>query len=50
PTATPEMAAELRDAIRGAELHVLHAAAHMLCAEQPVAFNELLLRFLAQAG
>jgi 3-oxoadipate enol-lactonase len=49
PTATPEMAAELRDTIPGAELHVLHAAAHMLCAEQPVAFNELLLRFLEQA-
>jgi 3-oxoadipate enol-lactonase len=46
PTATPELAAELRDAIPGARLEVLHSAAHMLCAEQPIAFNQTLLRFL----
>jgi 3-oxoadipate enol-lactonase len=46
PTATPELGAELRDAIPGARLEVLHSAAHMLNAEQPVAFNDVLLRFL----
>jgi 3-oxoadipate enol-lactonase len=46
PTATPEMAAELQAAIAGAQLEVLHGAAHMFCAEQPVAFNDTLLRFL----
>ena len=49
PTASPEVGAEMRDAIPGAQLEVMHAAAHMLCAEHPVAFNELLLRFL-EAG
>jgi 3-oxoadipate enol-lactonase len=48
-TATPAMGAELRDAIANAELIVVHGAAHMVCAEQPVAFNEALLRFL-EAG
>lgn len=46
PGMTPEMAAELQAAIAGARLEVLHGAAHMLCAEQPVAFNEKLLSFL----
>jgi 3-oxoadipate enol-lactonase len=46
PTATPELGAELQAAIPGAQLEVLHAAAHLLCAEQPVAFNEKLLQFL----
>jgi 3-oxoadipate enol-lactonase len=45
PTASPEVGAEMRDAIAGAQLEVMPAA-HMLCAEQPTAFNELLLRFL----
>jgi 3-oxoadipate enol-lactonase len=49
PTATPELGAELRDAIPGARLEVLHGAAHLLNAEQPVAFNDVLLRFLEAA-
>lgn len=49
PTATPQMAAELRDAIPGAQLEVLHSAAHMVNAEQPVAFNAAVLRFLEAA-
>jgi 3-oxoadipate enol-lactonase len=48
-TATPEMGAELRDAVSGARLEVLHSAAHMLNAEQPVAFNAVLLDFLEAA-
>jgi 3-oxoadipate enol-lactonase len=43
---TPAMGAELREAVPNAELVVLAAAAHMLCAEQPDATNALLLRFL----
>ncbi|HEV3087663.1 MAG TPA: 3-oxoadipate enol-lactonase [Candidatus Elarobacter sp.] len=46
PLMTPAAGAELRDAIANAELVVLHGASHMLCAEQPIAFNEALLRFL----
>ncbi|HTD38834.1 MAG TPA: 3-oxoadipate enol-lactonase [Candidatus Limnocylindrales bacterium] len=49
PTATPQLAAELRDGIPGARLEVLHSAAHMVNAEQPVAFNEAVLRFLEAA-
>src|ERR1035437_3040597 len=48
PTASPAVGAEMRDAIAGAQLEVMHAA-HILDAEQPVAFNELLLRFLEAA-
>ncbi|HEY0395648.1 MAG TPA: alpha/beta fold hydrolase [Candidatus Elarobacter sp.] len=47
-TITAQMCAELRDAIAGAELRMLHAA-HMLNAEQPAAFNEALLEFLEAA-
>jgi len=47
--ASPATGAELRDAITGAELQVMQGAAHILNAEQPIAFNELLLRFL-EAG
>jgi pimeloyl-ACP methyl ester carboxylesterase len=32
-----------------AQFDVVHAAAHILCAERPIAFNELLLRFLEAA-
>ena len=46
PTTTPAMGAEIRDAIPGAELLVLDAASHMLCAERPEATNAALLRFL----
>ena len=46
PSTTPELAAELQAAIGGSQLEVLHGAAHMLCAEQTVAFNDKLLRFL----
>lgn len=46
PTTTPAMGAEMRDAIPGAELLVLDAASHMLCAERPEATNTALLRFL----
>jgi 3-oxoadipate enol-lactonase len=45
---SPAMAAELRDAIPGARLHVVDAAAHILCAEAPDAFNHALLGFLAE--
>jgi 3-oxoadipate enol-lactonase len=47
-TITPQVADELRGAIAGAQLHVLHAA-HMLNAEQPAAFNEAVLDFLEAA-
>jgi 3-oxoadipate enol-lactonase len=46
PTTTPAMGAEMRDAIPSAELIVLDAASHMLCAERPEATNAALLRFL----
>jgi pimeloyl-ACP methyl ester carboxylesterase len=36
----------MRDAIAAAELIVLDAASHMLCAEQPDATNAALLHFL----
>ena len=49
PTASPTVGAEMRDAIAGAQLEVMHAA-HILNAEQPVAFNDLLLRFLEAAS
>jgi 3-oxoadipate enol-lactonase len=49
PTATPEVGAELQRAIAGSELRVLHSAAHIMNAEQPVAFNEALLGFLEAA-
>jgi len=35
--------------IHGAELEVMHGAAHIMCAEAPVAFNQILLRFLEAA-
>ena len=47
--ATPEVGAELQKAIRGSELRVLHSAAHIMNAEQPVAFNDALLSFLEAA-
>ena len=46
PTTTPAMGAEMRDAIPAAELLVLDAASHMLCAERPEATNAALLHFL----
>jgi 3-oxoadipate enol-lactonase len=46
PTTTPAMGAEMRDAIPNAELIVLDAASHMLCAERPDATNAALLHFL----
>ena len=46
PTTTPAMGAEMRDAIPAAELLVLEAASHLLCAERPEATNAALLRFL----
>jgi 3-oxoadipate enol-lactonase len=49
PTATPEVGAELQRAIAGSELRVLSSAAHIMNAEQPVAFNEALLGFLEAA-
>jgi 3-oxoadipate enol-lactonase len=42
----PAAGAELRDAIRGAELAVIDGAAHILCAEQPAAFDAAVLGFL----
>jgi 3-oxoadipate enol-lactonase len=46
---SPTMAMELRDAISGARLHVVEAAAHILCAEAPDPFNHALLGFLAES-
>jgi 3-oxoadipate enol-lactonase len=46
PTASPAVAAEMQSLIAGAQLEVVHAAAHICNAERPIAFNELLLRFL----
>jgi 3-oxoadipate enol-lactonase len=46
PTATPEIGAVLQQAIAGSQLRVLSSAAHIMNAEQPVAFNEALLAFL----
>ena len=48
-TASPAVGAELREAIAGAQLEMVHAAAHIFNAERPIAFNELLLRFLEAA-
>jgi 3-oxoadipate enol-lactonase len=47
PVTTPEMATELCAAIPGSRLHVIDACAHILCAEEPAAFNAVLLPFLA---
>ncbi|HEX3463751.1 MAG TPA: 3-oxoadipate enol-lactonase [Candidatus Elarobacter sp.] len=49
PTATPAVGAELQKAIAGSELRVLHSAAHIMNAEQPVAFNDAVLTFLEAA-
>ena len=49
PTATPEVGAVLQQAIAGSQLRVLSSAAHIMNAEQPVAFNEVLLAFLEAA-
>jgi 3-oxoadipate enol-lactonase len=46
PATTPDMGAEVRDAIAGSEFLVLDDAAHLLCVEQPTALNRALLRFL----
>jgi len=48
PVTTPAMAKELRDAIPGARLHVVGAAAHIVCSEAPAEFNTALLPFLAE--
>lgn len=47
--APPEKGEELRDAIAGAKLEIVPGAAHMIAAEQPIAFNQLLLSFLEAA-
>jgi 3-oxoadipate enol-lactonase len=46
PVTPPAAGAALRDAIAGARMIVLENAAHILCAEQPAAFNERVLSFL----
>jgi 3-oxoadipate enol-lactonase len=45
-SAPPEVGREMAGAIPGARFAVVHGAAHMMAAEQPVAFNELVLGFL----
>ncbi|HYZ16137.1 MAG TPA: 3-oxoadipate enol-lactonase [Candidatus Acidoferrum sp.] len=47
--ATPILTAELCAAIPGAEMLTLEHSAHILCAEEPEAFNEAVLRFLTAA-
>jgi 3-oxoadipate enol-lactonase len=46
----PAQAQELHAAIRGSELMILREAAHLSNVEQPEAFNQVLLAFLAPAG
>lgn len=47
---TPVMGEELCAAIGGARLRVLDDAAHILCAEQPAAFNAAVLPFLEESA
>ncbi len=44
---TPAMAGEMCALIPGAQMHVIDACAHILCAEAPADFNAVLLPFLA---
>lgn len=44
---TPAMAGEMCALIGGADIRVIEACAHILCAEAPAAFNAVLLPFLA---
>jgi len=46
PVTPPAAGAALCDAIAGARMTVLENASHVLCAEQPAAFNECVLSFL----
>jgi 3-oxoadipate enol-lactonase len=43
---TPDQAAEISNAIKNANLEIIHGAAHLANIEQPIIFNMLLLRHL----